>query len=112
MKITIWHNRRIQAIIKQFGQINQDLVIKGIYGDTTATMVFNPHQFNFDRLRLIFKFISEFPDDENGDKISFRDISSKQLCDCELIFSSWLNNQGVSLPIFDEEWERLMQQYK
>jgi hypothetical protein len=111
MKITNHHNKRIHAIIKQFSWIDKDLIVSGIYGNKTTTLTFNPSKFSFDRLRIIFKFISEFPDDEDGNKISFINITSSELCDCELRFSSWLNTQEMSLPIFNEEWDRIINSY-
>lgn len=111
MRISNHHNRRIQSIIKQFGEINQTLEVKGLYGDVTATWSFNPSTFSFDRLRLIFKFLSGFPTDKVGDPISFMDITSKELVECEERFSALIGENGVMLPIFDEEWDRIIQQY-
>jgi len=96
-------------IIKQFQGVNKDLIIEDGCGGKYA---FNPSTQSLARLKIIYKFISLFPKDSEGDPVSTVDITPKELCDCELEFSSWLNNQGENLPIFESEWDRILEFYK
>ncbi len=108
MLISNHHNRRVQAIIKQFGQVDKDIRFTDSFGYSFA---FNPSHMGFARNRLIFKFLSGFPVDKQGDPISFMDIQTKELVECEERFLSLLSDNSINLPIVNEEWDRLIQEY-
>lgn len=109
MIISYQHLKRNMAIVKQFNSLNESLMYEI---DDSNRYCFNPTMISFDRLKIIYKLISQFPIDKDFDFISFKDIEAKELCECEIRFSAWLNVQGFSLNIFDEEWNRIVEQYR
>jgi len=102
------HNRRVQAIIKQFSYVDKELTFEDDY---QRRFSFNPAKMGFARNRIIFKFLSRFPVDVEGDPVSFSDITAKELVECEERFLALLSENAITLQIVDEEWQRLINSY-
>ncbi len=106
MLISSPFNRFLHGVVyKQIRQINEPLIISGFKVRFSS--------ISLQSTKKLLKHLDyEYPRDENYEPISITKIDNKGLCKHIewLIYSLGLN--GKSFAFVEEEWERLMKEYR
>lgn len=107
MNITPEFNRYVNAFIKEFNKSTIEMKVT----IDLQVMRFTPSNYDFKTIREIFKEIALFPLN-NNQRVSFKDIESKELLECMKRFKEWANLNGFEWKHDQEEWIRICKLYE
>ena len=112
MRISRQHNNFYHLVIKQAFEAGGHLVFKELLDTRTGKPFLlekNIDYFDLDDLKQIFKAVNfDYPIDDDGEKVSTKEITDKELVQhLEFIYKT-LGENGYLIPIIEEEWQRLM----
>lgn len=76
----------------------------------TPRFKFKPSGLSTESVRNLLKYLDfDYPRDENGQPLSYRDMSNKQMHDHVMWIEKMASQSGFTLKYIEDEWNRYME---